>query len=233
VVDNASTVHDAGELKEQFPSIHLIKSKVNVGFAGGNNLGIKEAKGRYILLLNSDTVLINDAIALTYTYMEENKNVGVVSAQLQYPDGKIQSVCQRFPSVKYSAIELLRLQKLMPADKRGSLLLGAFFDHKATAQCDWVWGAFFFFRSEILQKLPGEKLNEDYFMYIEDMQWCMDIRRLGYDVHYYPGAKVTHYMGGSSGSKNELMQKNTDDFLRKNYSSLERVVIKGLNKLLA
>jgi GT2 family glycosyltransferase len=233
VVDNASTVHDVGELKEEFPSIHLIKSKVNLGFARGNNLGIKEAKGKYILLLNSDTVLINDAISLAYAYMEEHKTVGVISAQLQYPDGRIQSVCQRFPSIKYSAIELLRLQKLMPAEKKGRVLLGAFFDHKATVQCDWVWGAFFFFRSEVLEKLPDGKLNEDYFMYIEDMQWCMDIRRLGYEVHYFPDAKLIHYMGGSSGSKNELMQKNTDDFLKKNYSLLERVVIKGLNKLLA
>ena len=233
VVDNASTVHDAQELKVQFPSIQLIKSKSNLGFAGGNNLGIAAAKGKYILLLNSDTVLINDAVSLAYAYMEQYQNAGVVSAQLQYPDGGIQSVCQRFPSVKYAAIELFRLQKLMASERKGRVLLGAFFDHKHTATCDWVWGAFFFFRAQLLEKLPGKKLNEDYFMYIEDMQWCMDISRLGYEVHYYPEAKLIHYMGGSSGSKNELMKKNEEEFLKKNYSPLKRTVIKNLNKLLA
>src|SRR5687768_13853975 len=82
VVDNASTIHDADEIKEWFPEVVLIKSSINAGFAGGNNLGIAQAKGRYILLLNSDTVLVNDAVSLAFTYLENHPKAGVVSAQL-------------------------------------------------------------------------------------------------------------------------------------------------------
>jgi GT2 family glycosyltransferase len=232
VVDNASTVHNSDELKVQFPQIQLIKNSKNLGFAGGNNVGIQAAKGEYILLLNSDTVLINDAITLVFNYLKQNKKVGVVSSQLLFPDGKIQSVCQRFPSIKYSLIEILRLQKVLPKDRRGKLLLGAFFDHQTIVEADWVWGAFFMFPHKLLLKLSKKKLDDRYFMYSEDMQWCWDFKKLGYQVHYFPEAKVTHFMGGSSGAKNALIKKSGDLFFETNYSSIHRKIIQLLNKVL-
>lgn len=231
VVDNASTVHDAHELKDKFPSIKLVKSAINLGFAGGNNLGLKEAVGEYILLLNSDTVLINDAVSLTFDYLKKHPKVGVVSAQLQYPDGNIQSVCQRFPSIRYTLFELLRIQKLLPKKNQGHLLLGAFFDHKSRAKADWVWGAYFMFCRNILYQLPEEKLNDSYFMYAEDMQWCLDIHRLGYEIHYFPDAKVIHYMGGSSADKQLLMKDSIKRFLDNNYSPFHKRIILALEAL--
>lgn len=232
VVDNASTVHDAQALASIFPAIKLIKSERNLGFAGGNNLGISNSTGNYILLLNSDTVLLNNAIKLAYDYLVQNSSVGVVSAQLQYPDGKIQSVCQRFPSIKYSLIELLRLQKFLTRKERGAVLLGSFFDHKRTMVVDWVWGTFFMFPRQILNELPAKKLDDRYFMYAEDMQWCFDIKKLGYEIHYYPAAKVMHHMGGSSGNKSSLMHANNRRFLSDNFSSLKAKTIMLLHKLL-
>src|SRR5690606_31668768 len=122
---------------------------------------------------------------------------GVVSARLVYPDGRHQSVAQRFPSVKYQLAELLRLQKLMPRKQAGRFLLGPFFDHKENVKADWVWGAYFFFRAAILKQLPGGKLDDSFFMYNEDIQWCLDIRRLGYEVHFCAETEVVHIMEGS------------------------------------
>lgn len=119
LVDNASREFPADDFKHQFPEAKLILSDKNLGFAGGNNLGIAQATGKYILLLNSDTYLKENSLLVTYRYMEEHPEAGVVSARLIYPNGKHQSVAQRFPSVKYQLAELLRLQKFMSKPEIG------------------------------------------------------------------------------------------------------------------
>lgn len=233
VVDNASPQgFDAGSFKQQFPLVKLVQSAENLGFAGGNNLGITVAEGNYILLLNSDTYLKDNAVKITLDYLKATPRAGVVSARLVYPDGRHQSVAQRFPSVKYQLIELLRLQKLMSRRKAGHVLLGSFFDHNENVSADWVWGAWFLFPRSILAKLPGNRLDDTYFMYYEDMQWCMDIRKLGYGVHFCADAEVVHLMGGSSASKKELMTRNGEIFLERNYSSFQIVWINRLKKWL-
>lgn len=233
LVDNGSADKDPALFSEIFPGIKLIKSKENLGFAKGNNLGIKEATGKYILLLNSDTKLQSNAIKSTYDYLEAHPEAGAVSAKLIFPDGRHQSVCQRFPSIKYSLFELFRLNKLLPKKIAGKILLGSFFDHSKNVEPDWVWGAYFMFRKKLLDLLPNKKLNETYFLYNEDMQWCWDIKKLGYQIHYNPKDEVIHYMGGSSGEKEKLIQQNYEHFMRGNYSYLHRVAIRGLQKLLA
>jgi GT2 family glycosyltransferase len=232
LVDNASFEFPANEFRAQFPQVKLIHSKENLGFAGGNNLGIAEATGKYILLLNSDTYLKENSLLITYNYMERNPKAGVTSARLVYPDGRHQSVAQRFPSVKYQLSELLRMQKFMPKKQAGKFLLGAFFDHKENTTADWVWGAYFFFRSELLNKMSGHKLDETYFMYNEDIQWCLDIHRLGYEVHFCAETEVVHIMEGSGGKKSKMMIENGELFLKKNFSPLKVKAIKILRSLL-
>ncbi len=229
VVDNASSEKDISLLLHQFPLISIIKSQSNLGFAKGNNLGIKEANGNYVVLLNSDTILIENTFLKLFTYMESNSQPGVVSPKLIFPDGRHQSVAQRFPSIKYSLIEFLRIQKLLPSRNAGRLLLGAFFSHKETVKADWVWGTCFMFRKSILSQLPEKKLDETFFMYYEDMQWCMDIGQLGYEIHFFADSEVVHLMGGSSGQKNGMMEENGNIFLCKNYPGWQINLIKRLN----
>lgn len=233
VVDNASIECNPDIFKEKFPVIQLVKSHINLGFAGGNNMGIKHASGKYILLLNSDTIIRDNAIAKTFHYAIEHPQAAAISAKLIYPDGRHQSAAQRFPSVKYHLIELLRLQKLMPLRVRGRVMLGAFFDHTETVRADWVWGTFFMFPRFILTLLPDCQLDNTYFMYFEDMQWCMDFHKLGYEVHFFAGAEIIHLMGGSAGKKNEMMEKNKELFLRRNYTKFQIMWIRVLEKLLS
>jgi GT2 family glycosyltransferase len=232
LVDNASSSFHAESFKNEFPQVKLIISDKNLGFAGGNNLGIQHATGQYILLLNSDTYLKDNSITILADHLRSHPKAGVVSGRLIYPDGTHQSVCQRFPSLKYSFFEIFRLQKLLSRKKAGKILLGAFFDHTENAKADWVWGTFFMFKSALLKVLPGNKLDETFFMYCEDVQWCWDFKKLGYEVHYCANAEVIHLMGGSSGDKKNLIQKNTEIFMQKNYGKLHWNAIKFLQKLL-
>jgi GT2 family glycosyltransferase len=197
LVDNASVECDASLFKEKFPFVSLIKSPVNTGFAGGNNIGVAAAKGEYILLLNSDTVLINNAPKICLDYIRAHKEVGMVSCQLLYPDGKIQYNCRRFRTIGWELLEIFPLYKFLPKEKREALMLHHYFDHQSFADCDWVWGAFMLFPKNIIEKLPAKKLSTDFFMYCEDVLWCWEFKQLGYKIHFLPAAKTMHVHKGS------------------------------------
>ena len=231
LVDNNSTDTDPNAFTEQFPFVRLIKSQTNLGFAKGNNVGIAAASGDYILLLNSDTELVHDAVSVVYQFLETHRNIAVASARLEYPNGTVQHNCQRFPSIRVKLFELFRLQKLFP--KTGSrILLGSFFGHHEIIYPDWVWGTFFMFKKELLQRLPNNKLADDFFMYVEDMQWCFEFRKLGLEIAFVPQAKVIHHMSASGGKKSALMQQNLVFFMRQYYSSIHRTCIELVNLLL-
>jgi GT2 family glycosyltransferase len=218
LVDNASTECDAVIFKHDFPNITLIKSAQNVGFAKGNNLGIQQAKGEYILLLNSDIELIENSIYSCVEFLRNNPKIGVVSPMLIYPDGRIQNLANRFPSIKYELVELFRLHKfLLPKD----YLLGYYFDHKECKKADWVWGAFFLTKHEVIQRFPEQKLPDKYFMYFEDVAWCYEIQNKGYAIQYIATTKAIHHLSASSktekiedfkSSKLDKINDNETDF---------------------
>lgn len=226
VVDNASTECDAGLFAEKFgDGITLVRNVDNSGFAKGNNLGIKHSTGETILLFNSDAVCLNDALTITYQALQATPRLGVTTARLEYPDGRLQPQCGRFPSVRLQLFELLRLQKLLPAAAAGRILQGAFFDHESDLEPDWVWGTYFHFKREVLAKLPGGQLPDDFFMYAEDLEWSHAIRQLGYGIRYVAAAKVLHYFSQSMKKEKKLNQQsmileNESVFLRRAYGPL-------------
>lgn len=222
LVDNASSECNPDDFLKECPGIKLIKSPTNTGFAGGNNLGITHSSGDYILLLNSDTELINNAPKICYDYISSHPGVGMVTCQLQYPDGSIQYNCRKFRTIGWELAEVFPFFRLLPKQKQGKLMLHHYFDHQAAVECDWVWGAFMLFPRSIIEQLPGKKLAEDFFMYIEDVHWCWDLKKLGYTIHFLPEAKVMHIHKGSI-DKDKLLQtrktgiKNHARFMKKFY----------------
>ena len=112
-----------------------------MGFAGGNNLGVGHCKGEHILLLNSDTLLANNAIRLTLNELEEDAEVGAVSAKLMFPDGRLQFPCRRFPRIGLEVLELLRLHKLVSSATRAEWFHGGYFDHERKVHTDAIWGS--------------------------------------------------------------------------------------------
>ena len=222
LVDNASVECDPNLFKKRFPCIKLIISPTNTGFAGGNNLGIMQATGDYILLLNSDTELLNNAPKICMDHLLANNDTGIVTCQLIYPDGTIQFNCRRFRTIKWELLEIFPLYRLIPKAKREALMLHRYFDHQSFANCDWVWGTFMLFSKSIVQQLPDRKLPEDFFMYCEDVLWCWHFKQLGYRVHFLPEAKVMHIHKGSA-DKDKLKKmrlisiKNHGKFMKKFY----------------
>lgn len=195
LVDNASTECAPDRFVEIFPSIKLIKSPKNVGFAKGNNLGLAQARGKYILLMNSDTELVENSIAICLQKIQYNPAVGVVSPRLIYPDGRPQPVANRFHDIGYEIIELFRLHKIMGSKK----LLGFHFAHDEEVLADWVWGAFFLTKREVIDKMPQKRLPDTFFMYFEDVQWCYIIKKkLGYQILFTPDTSVIHHVSASS-----------------------------------
>jgi GT2 family glycosyltransferase len=198
LVDNASSECSADRFLELFPQIKLIKSPENVGFAKGNNLGLQHAQGVYILLLNSDIELTENSIEVCLNKIKQGEKIGVVSPKLVYPDGQIQHVAGRFPSISYEFIELCRLHKIFGSKS----LLGFYFNHQTEMYVDWVWGAFFLTKKVIIEQLPNGKMPDDFFMYFEDVQWCYQIKKLGYKILYTPETQVVHHVSGSSKNTN-------------------------------
>lgn len=175
--------------------VRLIARPDNVGFPKGNNIGIRQARGRYILLLNPDTEIVDDALQVMISYLEENEDVGVVGPQLRYPDGSVQSSRRRFPTLATAFWESTWLEPWAPAR-----LLERYYvldrPDEGTSDVDWVVGACLLTRPEVVQQVG--LLDEDYFMYSEELDWCRRIRTAGWRVIYLPAAKVIHHEGKSS-----------------------------------
>lgn len=205
MVDNASTECNPDLFKAKFPFITLVKSDVNTGFAVGNNLGIKHAKGEIILLLNSDTLLNEDAISKTAAILNKNVSIGVIGCRMIYPDGTIQHTARKFRNIGWELLDMLRpFLLLMPYKKRAKLMQGKYFQADFDTFCDWLNGAFFMFRREVLKGFPDNKLDERFFMYGEDHLWCWQIQKLGYKIFFYAGSTIIHINSGSTNPSKQL-----------------------------
>lgn len=205
LVDNASTECEADKFVQEFPDIILVKSNKNGGFAFGNNLGIEKAKGEYILLLNNDTVLQEDTISKSIAYMDQNPSAGVLGCRMIFPDGKVQYTARRFRSIGWELLDMFRfIPLLMPYKNRARRMRGKYFRHDANIECDWVNGAFLLFPRKILEQLPGEKLDDRFFMYGEDQLWCEQIKRLGYKILFFAETTIMHIGSGSADLSTQL-----------------------------
>ena len=195
VVDSHSSDDSVAMVRQEFPWVELIACEENVGFPRGNNLGLARANGRYILLLNPDTEVVGQALTTMLAYLESHPAVGALGPQLLNPDGSVQSSRRRFPTLATALFESTWLEPLAPA----SILRHYYVEDVAdgeTAVVDWVTGACLLVRREVVDQIGG--LDEDYFMYSEELDWCRRIRAAGWQIVYLPTAQVIHHVGKSS-----------------------------------
>jgi N-acetylglucosaminyl-diphospho-decaprenol L-rhamnosyltransferase len=195
VVDSASNDGSPEMVAEQFPQVELIACSENVGFPRGNNLGLAQANGRFILLLNPDTVVHEGAFAKMVHYLQQNEQVGVLGPQLLNEDGTVQSSRRRFPTLKTAFFESTWLEPYAPRAVLDYYYARDVADGE-TAVVDWLMGACLMMRQEVVAQVGG--LDEAYFMYSEELDYCRRIKQAGWRVVYYPPAKVTHLLGKSS-----------------------------------
>lgn len=207
VVDNNSHDGSAEMIRQEFPEVRLFANKENVGFARANNQSWREARGRYWLLLNSDTIVKDGAVEKLIEFMDSHPKAGMASSKLLNPDKTIQYCAQREPSVFTILLEFSRLHKLLPPKLRGDLLLSTYFSYNYPQKMDWAWGTALIVRREAIEE--GGALSENFFMYGEDMEWSLRLRKYGWEVWICPDSEIIHYGGQSTQQSWDNTKKQT------------------------
>jgi GT2 family glycosyltransferase len=195
VVDSGSNDGTPEMLANDFPWINLIICQDNVGFPKGNNIGLAEAHGRFLLLLNPDTEIQGDALTIMVRYLKEHPKVGIAGPLLLNPDGSIQSSRRRFPSLWTGIFESTWLQPWAPKSLLDDYYAADMPDDQV-AEVDWLVGACLMARNEIL--IDVGPLDEAYFMYSEELDWCRRVKEAGWHIIFLPQAEVIHHVGKSS-----------------------------------
>jgi N-acetylglucosaminyl-diphospho-decaprenol L-rhamnosyltransferase len=196
VVDNASSDGSAEMIATEFPQVELVANERNLGFTGANNQGIAISDGRYVLLLNPDTEIVGDALAEMVGYMDDQSQVGALGPKLLHGDGRVQSSRRRFPGFQTAFLEGTFLQQWFP----NSPVLERYYvldrADDEVQEVDWVVGACLLMRRTALDQVGP--LDEMFFMYSEEMDWCYRVKERGWKVVYLPTAQVIHHEGKSS-----------------------------------
>jgi N-acetylglucosaminyl-diphospho-decaprenol L-rhamnosyltransferase len=196
VVDNASSDGSAEMVRREFPAVRLVASDENLGYARGNNRGAAETSGSYLLILNPDTEVVGDALATLVHYLDAHPPVGAAGPQLHYADGTLQSSRRRFPTPATAFCESTLLHQWFPNNRAAQRYHLADRPADAPQAVDWLVGAALMIRREAWQQVGP--LDESYFMYFEELDWCRRSRAAGWEIHYVPTAQVIHYEGKSS-----------------------------------
>lgn len=187
VIDNASRKDEISPLKELFDDIHFIKSYTNLGFAGGNNLGIDVAKGKYLFFINNDTYILEDNISFLIQRLESNNNIGGVSPKILFHD-------------PFNTIQFAGFTPFTKYTIRNSIIGYGQPDNmqfNSSSITPYVHGAAMMFKKEVIEKVG--KMPEIFFLYYEEMDWCEIIKRAGYELWYEPKFVVYHKESRSTG----------------------------------
>jgi GT2 family glycosyltransferase len=196
VVDNASTDGSPDMVRSEFPDVRLIANDRNCGFTAANNQGLAQSHGQYLLLLNPDTEVVGDALATMIGYMDAHPEVGALGPRLRYPDGSLQSSRRRFPSLGTALVESTVIQEWWTDNRLLRRYYMADTPDDAIQPVDWVVGACLLARRQVYEQVGG--LDEGFFMYSEELDWCRRIKDAGWEVVYLPTATVIHHEGKSS-----------------------------------
>lgn len=231
VVDNSSKDGSVEMVQEEFKSVKLIASKENLGFPKGNNVAIKKANGRYILLLNSDTKVIGDTLQNCVAYMDKHKDIGALGCKVELSDGTLDHACKRgFPTPEASLYYFLKLNKFMKNKRKYGAYTASYLGENEVGEVDALTGAFMMIPRTVIDEVG--MLDEEFFMYGEDIDWCYRIKEAGYKIVYYPKEKIIHYKGCSSKKKKA---KTTYEFhramilfYRKHYNDKYNIFVKML-----
>jgi GT2 family glycosyltransferase len=220
VVDNASSDGSADMVAAEFEQVRLICSPRNGGFASGNNLALRCAQGDAVLLLNPDTLMPPRGVAGLLKTLREHPEAGIVGPKLLRPDGSMHLACRRsFPTPLVSFYRFSGLSRLLPGSRRFGRYNLTFVDPDLPIEVDSVCGACMLVRREVIDRVG--MLDERFFMYGEDLDWCLRTRQAGWTVRYEPSIVVQHQHGAASRQRalrtNFYFFRAMDLFYRKHY----------------
>jgi GT2 family glycosyltransferase len=230
VVDNASTDGSQEMIKRDFRQVVLMENQDNRGFAAANNQGMAVAKGRYVLLLNSDTVVLKNAIANTVAFADAHPRAGVVGCRVLNPDRTLQPTCFMYPSILNMLLSSTYLYKLFSRSRFFGREQMTWWDRDDVREVDVVTGCFMLVRREAIEQVG--LLDEQFFMYGEETDWCYRFRKSGWAMMFTPEAEIIHY-GGQSASHVPVamtvqLRLSILRFIRKHYGVLSHLAARVL-----
>lgn len=213
VIDNLSRDDSVRMLKESFPEVHLIENQENLGFTRANNQAIAKCQSDLVLLLNPDTLIQDGALDKMVQFMDEHPDVGVSGCRVLNPDGSLQLACRRsIPSPKVAFYRLSGLSRLFPNSKVMAKYNLTYLDPDKPHEVDAVSGAFLLIRKQVVDRIG--MLDETFWIFGEDIDWCIRAKKAGWKVMYYPDARILHYKGIGCGTNS---RKTSYEFYRAMY----------------
>ncbi len=226
VVDNASTDGSVEMVRDDFESVKLIENMENRGFAAANNQGMAAAKGRYVLLLNSDTVVLDNAVARTVNFADAHPRAAVTGCRVLNADGTLQPTCFMFPSTLNMLLSSTYLYKLFPGSRFFGRERMTWWDRNDVRQVDVVTGCFMLVRREAIDQVG--MMDERFFMYAEETDWCYRFKESSWDVIFTPVARIIH-LGGQSTAKRPVamivqLRLSILGFIRKHRGRFARLI---------
>lgn len=228
VVDNASTDGSPDMVRTEHPHVRLITNDENRGFPAANNQGLELSQGRTLLLLNPDTEMVGDALATMVGYMDAHPDVGALGPQLRYPDGSLQSSRRRFPTLGAALVESTVVQEWWKDNRILRRYYMSETQDDAIQPVDWLVGACLLVRREAYERVGG--LDEGFFMYSEEMDWCRRFKTSGWEIVYLPTAAVIHHEGKSSEQvvavRHIHFQSSKVRYFRKHYGPVQAEVVR-------
>jgi GT2 family glycosyltransferase len=220
VVDNNSSDHSPEMVQTDFPLVNLIRNRENTGFAKANNLVIRQIKTDFLLLLNPDTIVYDNAFDRTINFLKANDEAGMASCKLVKADGTLDLACRRsFPSAFDGFCRAAGLSRIFPRSRLFARYNLTYLDEDQVNEVDAINGAFMMVRKRAIDDVG--LLDQDYFMYIEDLDWCFRFKQKGWKIYYVPTTNVIHLKGqsgkrDSNGMIHEFF-KSMETFCKKNY----------------
>ena len=228
VVDNDSQDGTVAALKKAYPAMRILVNQDNRGFAKAVNQALAVSLGRHVLLLNSDTIIKDRALATMVAYLDEHSDVGAVSCKQWTGDGHLNQTCFPFPSIRDHLVYAAPFQRIAPSIQVAVAATQAV-DCTQSQDVDWANGACLMVRQALLRQLGG--LDEAFFMYFEDVDLCRRLRREGWRVHHLAEAEIVHFVGRSSGRDRERLQLVWEFsricYIEKHFSPITRWIMKG------
>lgn len=196
LVDNASSDGTVEAVRKAFPQVRIIANRENRGFTGGNNQALAVTQARYLFLLNPDTQPLSHSIATLARYLDDHPQVGMVGPRLWYGDGSPQPSRRRFPSLYTLFTESTIVQHYLPQLPLFAQYIMADTPDDVPQEVDWLVGAAIMVRREVYEQIGG--LDEGFFMYSEELDWCHRAKDAGWRIAYQPAAEIIHFEGKSS-----------------------------------
>ena len=197
LVDNGSTDGTIDMMRALFPWVRIVAEGQNLGFARANNLATRVALGHHLLYLNPDTVVPAGSLVASVAALEARPAVGMLGCKLVRPDGSLDHACKRgFPTPLSSLYHFVGITKLIPGSRRFAHYTAGWLDADQESPVDAVNGAFMLVRREALEAVGP--MDEEYWLYMEDLDWCYRFWEAGWPVVYWPGVEVIHVKGGST-----------------------------------